>query len=135
MRPSRTFLAVVGAGLAIVLACGGSNSSGGSPAPGGGFPFSGPSCPPGTQANLTAPSGACAQCYASRCEQSCVVDDCSAYYTCVCACSQGDSACQQQCTTGKLNAACASCFAGIEACFFQVCGAACFGGPVDAGSG
>jgi hypothetical protein len=134
LSPSKIFLAALVAALVAVLACGSSSSNSPSGGPGG-FPFTGPSCPPGTQANLTSQTGACAQCIQSRCDQSCVVADCSAYYTCVCACPQGDSACQQKCSSSKLTASCTSCFAGIEACFFQVCGAVCFGGLLDAGSG
>ena len=135
MNPSRIFLAAFAAALVAVLACGSSSNSGAASPPPGGFPFMGPSCPPGTQANLTSQTGACAQCLESRCDQSCVVADCSDYYTCVCACQKGDSACQQKCATGKLTASCTSCFAGVEACYFQVCGAVCFGGVPDAGSG
>jgi hypothetical protein len=126
-------LFVLTLGVGAVLACGSSSSS----APSGGsngFPFSGPSCPPGTQATLTQPTGACAQCVAGSCTETCVLADCSDYYKCVCACAQGDTSCQQGCT-GKLSASCTSCITSVEACFFQKCGTACLGGLLDAGPG
>jgi hypothetical protein len=131
---ARTFLAVVVVAAVGVLACGGSSSSNGPSGGSNGFPYTGPSCPPGTQATLTQQTGACGQCVESQCNQPCVVTDCSPYYTCVCGCAKSDTSCQQGCT-GKLTASCASCFASVEACFFQACGSVCVGVPLDAGPG
>jgi hypothetical protein len=134
VTPTKLFPAAVVVGLVALLACGGSSNNSGAGGAPGPFPFTGPSCPPGTQATLMQQTGACEQCLESHCDQSCVVADCSDYATCACACAKGDTSCQQGCS-GKLTTTCASCFAGIEACLLQSCAATCYGGLLDAGQG
>jgi hypothetical protein len=131
MAASRIFVPAILVTLAAI-ACGGGTSSSSSSS-GGGFPFSGPSCPPGT----TQPTGmqgspACTQCVQTQCSTGCLASDCSAYFTCSCACNPNDSACAQGCIP-KLAPACQTCLAGIEGCLFQTCGGACLGGVFDGG--
>jgi hypothetical protein len=124
------FLIFAAATTALAVACGSGSSSS---SQNGSFPFSGPSCPPGTQATGGQATGACASCLESQCSESCVVADCSAYFTCACACNPGDATCAQGCI-GKNSQACQSCLGGIAACLLQTCGNACFGGFLDGGS-
>jgi len=134
MTIARLFFAGSVAVVTAIACGGGSGGSSSTSTSGNGFPFSGPSCPSGTQPSGMPASAACAQCIDSQCSEQCLVSDCSAYYDCACACAPNDAACAQGCAP-QMTQACQTCLAGITGCFFGTCGSSCFGGLLDAGLG
>lgn len=110
-----------------------SSSSGGSNA----FPFSGPSCAPGSPPpGMTTTSGnpACQSCVQDQCDVlQCITGDCGPYFSCACACAAGSLSCLQGCVAQETSA-CTDCLgAKIPQCIFSSCGDACGLSSIDAG--
>jgi hypothetical protein len=110
-------------GVIAALACGGSSIGGPSGPP---FPFSGPSCS-GADFNQ-----GCWDCVEEEGGPSaCFTSQCSAYFTCFCACGASDTKCQGSC---KQSPACATCLQGVMEYERTTCGTLCRGiGTDDAG--
>ena len=110
-------------GVIAALACGGSSIGGPNGPP---FPFSGPSCS-GADFNQN-----CWDCIEEEGgPSSCFTSQCSAYFTCFCACQATDTTCQSSC---KQSPACATCLQGVIEYERTTCGTLCRGiGTDDAG--
>lgn len=97
----------------------------------GGFPFSGPSCPPSAQAQLNG----CFGCYEQNCNGSCLTTACAALFTCICGCGEGDSNCYNGCIPQGETQDCLQCVQNINtASCQQACGSQCGGGTTIGGS-
>jgi hypothetical protein len=107
--------------LAVVTLLSCSNDGSSSKAPGGAFPFSGPSCP-----------SACGTCVQSSCstDEWCLQNQCADYFKCTCACASTDGACKSACNA-HATLECQGCRSG---CFDDKC-AQCTTGAVSVDSG
>jgi hypothetical protein len=126
--------------VALARGCGGNSPStnNGNGGGGGAFPFSGPSCPPGSQPTMMpVPSNnaACQTCVQGQCDVlQCITTDCATYFSCACACQPRDLNCLQTCVMSGMTQACTNCIGSkIPTCILQTCGDACGLSSVDAG--
>ena len=110
-------------GIVAAVACGGSGVAGPSGPP---FPFSGPSC---SGADFNQGCWDCVQLDGGP--GACFTSQCSAYFTCFCACGASDTTCQAGC---KQAPACTTCLKAVIEYERMTCGSLCRGvGSDDAG--
>jgi hypothetical protein len=122
----RSALWCVAAGVVALFACSNGNGANGS------FPYSGPSCPPTAQQELSA----CFGCYEQNCGASCITSACSALFSCICSCNLNDESCYQGCIAQGETPACEQCAQSVNnASCQQACGSQCGSTSIGGSSG
>jgi hypothetical protein len=112
----RTAWAALVAGLLAAIACNNGIAGGPSGPP---FPFSGPSC---SGADLDQNCWDCVDVEGGP--AGCITSQCSAYFTCFCACGAADTKCQDGCTP---TPACTTCLDAVVHYEALNCGSLCPG--------